>query len=1038
MRRTLYVLCLMLALLTYGVQAYSQDNSTAKQFSVAGVVYDDTGDPCIGATVRVKNEPGTGTITDLDGKFAIKVKPGATLQFEYVGMETVQRTILKDEPSLSVKFKVAKTNAIDEVVVTGLVSQKKVSVVGAVSTINMEELRTPGTSLVNMIGGRMPGVITMQLSGEPGQNLSNFWVRGVSTFGAGAAALVLIDGIEGSLNDIDVDDVESISILKDAAATAVYGVRGANGVVLVTTKRGSKEKIQVTARATVKLSHLNKLPEYLSSYDYARLANEARAMSGEADIYTPIQLDIIKNNLDPELYPNVNWIDEIIKRNSLQENYYASARGGGDVAQYFVSVGYRHEGAAYRQKENQFHQPLSYDQLTYRANINMNLTKRSELYFGVDGSISNYTTPGGKNTNQVWEDVLQLNPLMFPVTYADGTLPTYGQNDLISPFAALNYQGYNSADNTRNMITLKFTHRFGGILKGLVGSVQAVNDRTSGFSERRFVRPDYYRATGRTSTGDLIKTLRSKQQDMFYSSDNESWRKYYMEAKLDYNTSIGAHNLGALLFYYMEDTKGSEWGNGDALGIAAIPKRRQNVSGRLSWGYNSTYFVDANFGYTGSDIFPKGERFGFFPSIAVGWAPTSYKWVQQHLPFVNFFKIRGSYGLAGNDQIADKNSRFPYLTIINNHAGTTWGYNGQGIVEKQTGADNLKWEVAKKLNVGIDANFFNDAIKLNVDFFRDTRDHIFQDRVTLPEFAGMVTYPKSNVGRMHSFGSDGNISYFHKISKDMNYTVRANYTWSQNIVDYFEENKLAYDYQSVTGMPYGVLRGYISEGLFKDEDDIRQSPDQTAAFGVVRPGDIKYRDVNGDGVINKDDRVPLSYGNNVPRVMFGIGGEFNYKDFTVSLLFKGNTGVNYYRVGMGHDAGWIPFYNGEMGNVLKMVNNPKNRWIPAWYSGDPSTENPNAMFPRLSYGSNTNNSQLSTFWKKNGSFLRFQELNFRYIFRHRKWLRAAGLSSLECDFVINNLFTIDSAKYFDPEQAWYNGAAYPIPTTYSLQMYFRF
>ena len=1026
----------MVALLTHAGYAYSQDNGTAKQFSVAGVILDDTGEPCIGATVRVKNEPGVGTISDVDGKFAIKVKPGATLLFEYVGMETIQRTILKDEPSLSVKFKVAKTNAIDEVVVTGLVSQKKVSVVGAVSTINMDELRTPGTSLVNMIGGRMPGVITMQISGEPGKNLSNFWVRGVSTFGAGAGALVLIDGIEGNLNDIDVDDVESISVLKDAAATAVYGVRGANGVVLVTTKRGSKEKIQITARATVKLSQIKRLPEYLSSYDYARLANEARAMSGESDLYTPIQLDIIKNNLDPELYPNVNWIDQIMKKTSLQENYYASARGGGDVAQYFVSVGYRHEGAAYKQKENQFHRPLSYDQLTYRANINMNLTKRSELYFGVDGSISNYTTPGGKNTNQVWEDVLQLNPLMFPVTYADGTLPTYGQNDLISPFAALNYQGYNSADNTRNMITLKFTHRFGGILKGLVGSVQAVNDRTSGFSERRLVRPDYYRGTGRTATGDFIKTLRSKQQDMSYSSDNESWRKYYMEAKLDYNTSIGAHNLGALLFYYMEDTKGSEWGNGDGLGIAAIPKRRQNVSGRLSWGYNSTYFVDANFGYTGSDLFPKGERFGFFPSIAVGWVPTSYKWVQKHLPFVNFFKIRGSYGLAGNDNIA--NTRFPYLTIINNHAGTTWGYTGQGIVEKQQGADNLKWEVAKKLNVGIDANFFNDAIKLTVDFFRDTRDHIFQDRVTLPEFAGMVTYPKSNVGRMHSFGSDGNISYFHKINKEMNFTVRANYTWSQNIVDYFEENKLAYDYQSVTGMPYGVLRGYISEGLFKDEADIRQSPDQTAAFGVVRPGDIKYRDVNGDGVINSDDRVPLSYGNNVPRVMFGLGGEFNYKDFTISMLFKGNTGVNYYRVGMGYDAGWIPFYNGEMGNVLKMVNNPKNRWIPSWYSGDPSTENPNAMFPRLSYGSNNNNSQLSTFWKKNGSFLRFQELNFRYVFRHRKWLRAAGLSSLECDFVINNLFTIDSAKYFDPEQAWYNGAAYPIPTTYSLQMYFRF
>ncbi len=1035
MRRILYVLFLLLAFMTYSAHAYSQSAQT-RQFFVAGTVFDDTGEPCVGATIRIKNVPGNGTVTDLDGKFKMKVAPGATLQCEYLGMETQTVTILKDEPALQIHFKSSKGKDIDEVVVTGLTSQKKVSVVGAVSTIDMDELRTPGTSLVNMIGGRMPGVITMQTSGEPGQNLSNFWVRGVSTFGAGASALVLIDGIEGSLNDIDVDDVESISVLKDAAATAVYGVRGANGVVLVTTKKGSKDKIQITARATVKLSHIKRLPEYVDSYDYAKLANEARAVSGESDLYTPIQLDIIQNNLDPELYPNVNWIDQIMKKNSLQENYYASARGGGDVAQYFVSIGYQHEGAAYKQQENQFHKPLSYDLLTYRANINMNLTKNSELYFGVDGNVSNYTTPGGKTTNQVWSDVLQLNPLMFPVTYADGTLPTYGQNDLVSPFAALNYQGYNSQDKTRNMITLKFTQRFTGFLKGLVGSVQVMNDRTSNFNERRLVTPDYYRATGRSSTGELIKTLRQKQTDMRYSSSDVTWRKYYLEAKLDYNKKLGFHNIGALLFYYMEDQKQSDWGSSDQLGISAIPKRRQNLSGRLSYGYNDTYFLDANFGYTGSDLFPKGERFGFFPSIALGWVPTSYKWVQETLPFISFFKIRGSYGLAGNDNIS--NTRFPYLTIINNRAGTTWGYNGSGIIETQQGANNLKWEVAKKFDIGVDANFFNDAVKLTVDFFRDTRDHIFQRRVTLPEWAGMVTYPYSNVGRMHSFGSDGNISFYHKINRNMDFTIRANYTWSQNIIDYYEENKLAYDYQSQTGMPYGILRGYIAEGLFKDKVDIATSADQSSYLGTVRPGDIKYRDVNGDGIINSDDKVPLSYSNNVPRVMYGFGGEFNYKDFTLSLLFKGNAGVKYYRVGMGHDAGWIPFYNGEMGNVLKMVNNPKNRWTPAWYSGDPSTENPNAMFPRLSYGSNTNNGQLSTFWREDGSFLRFQELNFRYVFRHRKWLKAYGLSSLETDFVINNLFTIDSVKYFDPEQAWYNGAAYPIPTTYSLQLYFRF
>lgn len=1032
-----YIITLLALVLTMvALPATAQNDPT---FTVSGTVIDDFGEPAVGVTIYIKNAPGTGTITDGDGNFSIKAAKNSVLVIKQIGMKPIEHLVTKDESGLKFNLEV-EANKVDEVVVTGLTSQKKVSVVGAITTVDVDQLKTPGTSLSNMLGGRVAGVISTLTSGEPGKNLSNFWIRGISTFGANSSALVLIDGLEGNIDDIDPDDIESFSILKDAAATAVYGVRGANGVVLVTTKRGSKDKLTISGRATLKLSQLTRLPKYLGAYDYALLANEARAVSGEDDLYTPMQLEIIKNGLDPELYPDVNWIDEIMKKTSWQQNYYVNARGGGDLATYFLSIGYQDEDAAYKQKENQFHKPLNYSKMTYRANINMNLTKSTQLYFGVDGMASWYTTPAFQSTKTIWRNVIQMNPLMMPVQYADGTYPTYGQNDMVSPYVSINKMGYSQENRSRNMLTLKVTQKFDGFLKGLTLSAQGMIDRTTYFKETRMVSPEFYRATGRTSEGLLIKTRRQQSSQLSYFNTNSIWRKYYFEAKADYSRTFGNHNVGALLFYYMEDIKDSRWSGN--MGINAIPERRQNVSGRLSYGYNDTYFIDANFGYTGSAQFKKGDRFGFFPSIAVGWVPTAYKWVQDNLPWLSFFKIRGSYGLAGNDQITS--TRFPYLTLINNRAAAYWGYNGYGIRETQTGADNLKWEVSKKMDLGIDAKFFKDHLSVTVDFFKDTRDHIFQQRVTLPEFVGMITYPFSNVGKMHSFGSDGNIEYYNSIGKDMSYTVRANYTWSQNEVDYFEENKLAYDYLSVSGKPYGLLRGYIAEGLFSSQEEINTSPDQASSFGRVRPGDIKYKDVNGDGVINADDKVPLSYANQAPRVMYGFGGDFTWKNFTISVLFKGAAKVKYYRTGQydanGYDyaSGWIPFYHGELGNVIQIANNPKNRWTPAWYSGTTETENPNAEFPRLSYGSNTNNSQLSTFWRRSGDYLRFQELNLKYRFRQMRWIKACGLSSVDVEFVINNLFCIDKVDYFDPEQAFYNGAEYPIPRTYALQVYLNF
>lgn len=1013
--------------------------TVSRNITVQGVVLDNFNDPLPGVSIFLKNVPGVGTTTDIDGNFSIRAGRNEVLVFQMIGMTTVEHLVTQNESGLKIMMS-EDTQVLDEVVITGLTSQKKVSVVGAISSVDVDELKSPATSLDNMLGGRVAGVMTSMISGEPGRNISNFWIRGIGTFGANDGALVLIDGLEGRLQDVDPDDVQSFAILKDAAATAVYGVRGANGVVLITTKRGHSGKLQISARATTQVNQLRRLPEYLGAYDYAMLANEARALSGDRDLYTALDLDVIKNGLDPELYPDVNWFDEILKKTSMQQRYYMNARGGGDVAQYYVSIGGQFEDAAYKQDDVKFKKPVAYNKLTYRANIDMNLTPKTKMYFGVDGHITNHTMPGNANTNGLWRSAQMLTPVMFPVKYADGTLPTYGTEDMSSPYTQLNYTGYSTNNDNRNMLTLEVAQDVGGFFKGLKLSAQVQSELQTFIAESRRLRPNQYRATGRDSHGNLIKSLRLSEQSVSYGKGSNHWRKYYFQSKADWNRSFGSHDLGALLFYFMEDIQDGRW-EFDDLGINSIPARRQNLSGRVSYGYDNTYFIDANFGYTGSSQFKKGERYGLFPSLALGWVPTGYDWFQEKLPFISFLKIRGSYGLAGNDQITD--TRFPYLTLINNRAGSTWGHRDYGITERTIGADNLKWEVAKKANIGVEANFLNDRLKFVADVFRDDREDIFMTRVTLPNYLGLTNLPFSNVGRMHSFGSDGNVEYFHKINNDMSFTVRANYTFSQNIIDYYEENKLPYDYLSVTGKPHGIIRGYIAEGLFKDREEIETSPDQSG-FGRVRPGDIKYRDVNGDGRINEDDKVPLSYGNQVPRLMYGMGGDFHWKNLTVAILFRGAAKVEYYRSGInihnfGANApGWIPFYNGDLGNVIKLANNPANRWTPAWYSGDPATENPNAEFPRLSYGNNTNNEQLSTFWKRDGSYIRLQEVSLRYKLKDMNWIKTVGLNSVDVEFVTNNIFTIDKVKYFDPEQAHYNGGAYPIPTSYTLQLYFNF
>ena len=1025
------IVCTLWLLLSLCLALSAQEKND--KFTIQGTVYDETSQPMPGVTVYLRDKVGVGTISDDEGGFSIRATRGDMIVFSFVGYEKVEYLVTEEKKKLKIKITEA-SQKLDEVVVVGLGSQRKISNVAAVSSVDVKELQQPAASVANLLGGRAAGVISMQTSGEPGKNLSEFWIRGIGTFGANSSALVLIDGLEGNINSIDPADIESFSILKDASATAVYGVRGANGVVLITTKRGESGKLNITGRANFTLSHLKKVPQYLRAYDYAKLANEARSVRGESEIYSDVEMNIIKNHLDPDIYPDVSWQDEVLKNNSFKQSYYVSARGGSQAARYFLSLGGSKETAAYKYDKNSpYANNVGYSTYSYRANVDLELSSSTNLYFGSNGYFSVQNNPGVASTDYIWYAQSKLNPLLLPVNYSNGQLPASGNSaEMRSPVVMINNMGRRSDQEYDGEYTLELKQDCSRLVKGLKFRMQGAYNLNSYFSESRTIQPALYQAVGRDKDGDLITIERVQQGTVSYGRSTDQYRKYHMESTINYDKKFGeAHDVTGLIYYYISDEKRASDGNSN---LSAIPLRYQGLSSRITYGYKDTYLVNFNFGYTGSENFQPGKQYGFFPSIAVGWIPTGYEYVKENMPWLGFLKFRASYGTVGNDKISSR--RFPYLTMVSSSIVNPWGSNGvEGVSESTVGADNLKWERAIKANFGIEGHLFKDKVKFVVDFFNDKRNGIFMQRVQVPNYAGLVSLPYGNVGKMISYGADGNASYTHAINKDMNFTFRGNFTFSKNDVKNWEEANPKYPYQEASGYPYGNIRGYHAVGLFKDQDDVDNSP---AQFGTVQPGDIKYKDVNGDGQIDSDDRIPLSY-STYPLLMYGFGGEFQYKGFSLGVLFRGTGKTDFFSVGDGNGEGYVPFYNGVYGNVLTLANDLSNRWIPKEYAAeqgiDPKlAENPNARFPRLTYGYNTNNYQLSDFWKGDSRYLRLQEVTINYKLK-TSWLRKASISSVDLQLVGNNLYVWDKEKLFDPEQANRNGQVYPIPATFTFQMY---
>lgn len=1002
--------------------------------SASGTVMDEKGELLIGVTISVKENPSLGAITDVDGHFKLGgIKSGQTLQVSYIGYETQTFKITKNMSQMRVALKESST-MVDEVVITssGKV-QKKINVTGAVTGVEVAQLKAPATSVSNMLGGRVPGIISVNRSGEPGNDFSEFWVRGISTFGAGSGALVLIDGIEGNLNTLDPEDIESFSILKDASSTAVYGVRGANGVVLVTTKKGKAGKLDINVKMNAGLSYSPRMPEYVDAATYAELANEASITRGGVPIYSDVDLALFRSHMDPDLHPDVNWRDVILKDYTWNQQYFLSASGGGQVARYYISAGFTTKDAIFKQDKgvNQYDTNVKYNKFNFRANVDVNITPTTTLSLNEETYIvtQNYPGYGGNNSDVLWQAQANLTPVTVPMMYTTGQAPGYGTNkNTISPYVLLNLMGYQKYYSNNNKITMQLTQDLKAITPGLSVMGLFNFDGNSDMTQTRGKQPAIYYANGRNRDGSLNLEKVSEAVEPYFSVGTGANRKYYFEFRVNYDRVFNkVHRVGALVNAYWQDYVTSGWYQL----LTAIPKRYNSYASRFSYSYNDIYMAEFNMGYTGSEAFEKGKKFGWFPAVSLGWSPTQYKWYQDRNFFVNYFKIRVSYGIVGNDRLTwDDSVRFPYLTLVGTGGSGVWN-NGTGLIETQVGSSNLRWEKAKKYNLGIDMRFFHERFDMTVDFFKDYRSGIYQQRQSVPDEVGLPSLPWANVGAMKSWGVDGHIAYTQPLGDNNKYlVVRANFTQSMNEITNYEEAIQRYPYQSAVGYQSGINRGLIALGLFKDQADIDNSPIQQ--FGSYLPGDIKYKDVNGDGYVNNEDVVPLKY-SYVPQIQYGFATEFNWKNFNLSVLFEGVSRVTYFHGGNMYQ----PFSGGTTGNVITAVADPANRWISREISGTAETENPNAMFPRLYYGGSGNNSQNSTFWLTDGSYLRLKNVQISYSLNN-KFFSKFGLQKATISLIGENLAVWSKEKLLDPSQAGDNGTKYPIQRIYTLQLNLNF
>lgn len=1027
------------------------EQQQVKTYAVKGMVLDDkTGEPIIGAYVRV---PGTSivAVTDMEGNYKLDIPASATkVTFSFMGYKTLEIPFYSNNLN---KFRVINlqedSQTLDEVTVVAFAKQKKESVIGSISTIRPSELKVPSSNLTTALAGRVAGLISYQRSGEPGKDDASFFVRGVTTFGYKADPLILIDGVELTSTDLarlQPDDIESFSIMKDATSSALYGARGANGVILVTTKEGVEGKLNISARFENSFATPTRKIDIADPITYMKMHNEAvttrNPLGGQP--YSQEQIDNTIAGTNPYVYPAVDWYGMLFNNMTSNQRFNMSLSGGGKVARYYVALTYnRDNGILKVDKRNNFNSNIALDKISVRSNVNINLTKTSELIIRMNANFDDYSGPidGGEG---MFNKVMRANPVKFPAYFEPDINNIYTNHILFGNTTTANYinpyadmvKGYKEYSRTVVLAQAEFKQDFDFITKGLNARVMANTSRTSYFDLTRAYNPYYY-VVDRYDKLDKTYTLtntnpKSATEWLNYSpGDKQIESSFYLEAALQYNRKFNEkHDVGGLLVYTM---KTSLVGNAKDL-ILSLPYRNLGLAGRFTYGYDSRYFIEGNFGYNGSERFSKNHRFGFFPSIGLGWMISNEKFFKPLEKVFTQLKFKGTYGLVGNDAIGSPQDRFFYLSQVNQAAGTAPGFgtsfdspdNRPTTSIGRYANDQITWEVAKKMNVGVEATLFND-FNFQFEYFRENRSQILMERASITPEMGLEATVKANIGKAFAHGMDMSLDYNKYFNNGMWLQGRFNFTYSTNKYKLYEEPDYPdAPWRSHYNRPIGQVYGWIAERLFIDEKDVANSPKQ---FGEYMAGDIKYRDVNRDGVIDENDQVPIGLPT-TPEIIYGFGLSGGYKGFDVSCFFQG----------LARESFWIdlkktsPFVDtDDDGGVVS------NNALLSVYANDHWTEtnqNPYALWPRFSGTLVDNNYRTSTWFMRNGSFLRLKQLEVGYSIPE-KVLHKFRVKTLRVYLSGTNLLTFSAFKLWDPEMAG-NGIGYPVQRTYNVGLQLSF
>ncbi|MDR0370348.1 MAG: TonB-dependent receptor [Prevotellaceae bacterium] len=1026
--------------------------SQQTKIRVTGTVVDPAGEPVVGATIVEKGVVTNGTTTDADGRFSLGVSQRATLVVSYIGYATQE--LAADSRTVLIVVLREDTQMLDEVTVVAFSQQKKESVIGAISTIRVTDLKIPSSNLTTAFAGRIAGMIAYQTSGEPGYDDASFFIRGITTFGAGKVdPLILIDNVEMSSSDLarlHPDDIASFSILKDATATALYGARGANGVVLVTTKEGKEGKVQVSFRFENSFSSPTSEMEMADPITYMRLANEAVLTRRPADPipYSPRQIEMTADpNRNQFAYPAVDWMDMVTKNVTSNQRANLNISGGGTVARYYIAGSVMQDNGILKvDKRNNFNSNVNLKKYLIRSNININLTKSTEAIVRMHGSFDDYVGPRAGGSD-MYKKTLQMSPTRFPAYFEPDKayqgvghilFGNDGTANYLNPYAEL-VRGYKQESKAVMMAQLELKQDFGKWMEGLTGRLLGNTTRNSSFDLARYYNPFYYKATydrfADTYLLEELNTTGGSEYIRYYPGGKNISSQFYGEASLAYNRTFReTHAVSGMLVGIIHNGLTANAGSLPA----SLPQRNLGLSGRFTYNYDSRYFVEFNFGYNGSEKFDKGHRWGFFPSAGLGWLVSNESfWDGTLKDVISTLKFRITHGLVGNDEISSQ--RFFYISDVSIGGGGGYvtglefnGINRSGVKINNYANPLIGWETAKKTNLGIELNLFKEKVKIQADFYREHRTNILQSRADITSEMGLWATPQVNVGEAKGKGLDISVDYTHSVNRDVWLVGRANFTFARSTYAYYEEpdyEALGYYWRSRMSYPVSQQWGYVAERLFIDESDVLNSPRQD--FSEYLPGDIKYKDINGDNVINEIDMVPIGYPT-TPELNYGFGLSAGYKNLDASVFFQGS----------GRYSFWIdanamsPFVqrtnsDGVSGtyddNII--VETGLTKFIADNYWSETS-QNPHASWPRLSNTIIGNNSQRSTWFMQDGSFLRLKSVELGYSLP-KGWIDKFRLTSARFYVSGTNLLLFSKFKLWDVEMGG-NGLNYPLQRVMNL------